>query len=250
MHRFYVSDVSEADKSVHIYGEDVNHIKNVLRLRAGDEITVGDGSGRDYTCNISEITEDCVVADICDITDNAAELRIDLYLFQGLPKADKMEFIIEKAVELGAKAIIPVMMERTVVKLDDKKKPRKLERYNLIAESASKQSRRGIIPEVKNFVNMKEAIEIASKLDMIIVPYESAKGMDYSLEVFKEAADKKKSVGIFIGPEGGFADKEIEALKAAGARIVSLGHRILRTETAGLTTLSIMSFMIETAETE
>ena len=247
MHRFYVSDVSEADKSVHIYGEDVNHIKNVLRLRAGDEITVGDGSGRDYTCNISEIKDDEVVADICNITDNCAELPTDIYLFQGLPKADKMEFIIEKAVELGAKEIIPVMMERTVVKLDDKKKPRKLERYNLIAESASKQSRRGIIPKVSNFVNMKEAIDIASKLDMIMVPYESAKGMDYSLEVFKEAAGNKKSVGIFIGPEGGFADKEIEELKQSGARIVSLGHRILRTETAGLTALSILSFMIESA---
>lgn len=246
MHRFYVSDVSEADKSVHIYGEDVNHIKNVLRLKNGDEITVGDGSGRDYTCVISDLNDECVVADIVDICDNAAELPVDIYLFQGLPKADKMEFIIEKAVEIGAKAIIPVMMERTVVKLDEKKKPRKLERYNLIAESASKQSRRGIIPEVKNFMTMKEAINMASELDMIIVPYESAKGMEYSLEVFKEAATKAKSAAIFIGPEGGFADKEIEALKEAGAKIVSLGHRILRTETAGLTSLSILSFMIET----
>lgn len=245
MHRFYVPGVAEADKSVIIDGEDVNHIKNVLRLRAGDEITVGDGSGRDYTCIISEVSEERVIADIIDINDNAAELACDITLFQGLPKADKMEFIIEKAVEIGATSIVPVMMDRSVVKLDDKKKIRKLERYNLIAESASKQSRRGIIPEVKNFMQMKEAIQFAKAMDMIIVPYESAEGMDYSLEVFKKAASMKK-VGIFIGPEGGFADNEIEELKKEGAYVVSLGHRILRTETAGLTSLSILSFLIET----
>ncbi|MBR3042034.1 MAG: 16S rRNA (uracil(1498)-N(3))-methyltransferase [Eubacterium sp.] len=254
MHRFFVSDISSSDKFVEITGPDVNHIANVLRLSVGDEITVSDGSSRDYLCSISSIdakNEQKVTADIIDIYDSNAELPAEIMLYQGFPKGDKFETIIQKCVELGVHEIIPVMMERTIVKLDDKKQQKKLERYNGISASAAKQSRRGIIPEVSSFVSMKEAVLKASTdSDVIILPYESAEGMQYSRNVFNEVAEgvKKgeiKRISVFIGPEGGFADSEVKSLEEAGAKIISLGHRILRTETAGMTVMSILSFLLD-----
>lgn len=248
MHRFYVDNLSELNKSVTIEGEDVNHIKNVLRLTVGDSITVSDGSSRDYECVIASIS-DVVTADIVDIHDCNAELPVKLRLFQGVPKADKFELIIQKAVELGAAEIIPVMMERTVVKLDDKKQDKKLERYRKIAEAAAKQSRRGIIPEVSSYISFKNAVKTLTEADdkvkrMILVPYESAEGMDYARNIIASAGEYDE-IDIFIGPEGGFADSEIELAKQNGASIISLGNRILRTETAGLAILSILGFTLD-----
>ena len=248
MHRFYVDNLSELNKSVTIEGEDVNHIKNVLRLTVGDSITVSDGSSRDYECVIASIS-DVVTADIVDIHDCNAELPVKLRLFQGVPKADKFELIIQKAVELGAAEIIPVMMERTVVKLDDKKQDKKLERYRKIAEAAAKQSRRGIIPEVSSYISFKNAVKTLTEADdkvkrLILVPYESAEGMDYARNIIASAGEYDE-IDIFIGPEGGFADNEIELAKQNGASIISLGNRILRTETAGLAILSILGFTLD-----
>lgn len=248
MHRFYVDNLSELNKSVTIEGEDVNHIKNVLRLTVGDSITVSDGSSRDYECVIASIS-DVVTADIVDIHDCNAELPVKLRLFQGVPKADKFELIIQKAVELGAAEIIPVMMERTVVKLDDKKQDKKLERYRKIAEAAAKQSRRGIIPEVSSYISFKNAVKTLTEADdkvkrLILVPYESAEGMDYARNIIASAGEYDE-IDIFIGPEGGFADSEIEFAKQNGASIISLGNRILRTETAGLAILSILGFTLD-----
>ena len=248
MHRFYVDNLSELNKSVTIEGEDVNHIKNVLRLTVGDSITVSDGSSRDYECVIASIS-DVVTADIVDIHDCNAELPVKLRLFQGVPKADKFELIIQKAVELGAAEIIPVMMERTVVKLDDKKQDKKLERYRKIAEAAAKQSRRGIIPEVSSYISFKNAVKTLTEADdkvkrLILVPYESAEGMDYARNIIASACEYDE-IDIFIGPEGGFADSEIELAKQNGASIISLGNRILRTETAGLAILSILGFTLD-----
>ncbi len=248
MHRFYVDNLSELNKSVTIEGEDVNHIKNVLRLTVGDSITISDGSSRDYECVIASIS-DVVTADIVDIHDCNAELPVKLRLFQGVPKADKFELIIQKAVELGAAEIIPVMMERTVVKLDDKKQDKKLERYRKIAEAAAKQSRRGIIPEVSSYISFKNAVKTLTEADdkvkrMILVPYESAEGMDYARNIIASAGEYDE-IDIFIGPEGGFADSEIELAKQNGASIISLGNRILRTETAGLAILSILGFTLD-----
>ncbi len=248
MHRFYVDNLSELNKSVTIEGEDVNHIKNVLRLTVGDSITVSDGSSRDYECVIASIS-DVVTADIVDIHDCNAELPVKLRLFQGVPKADKFELIIQKAVELGAAEIIPVMMERTVVKLDDKKQDKKLERYRKIAEAAAKQSRRGIIPEVSSYISFKNAVKTLTEADdkvkrLILVPYESAEGMDYARNIIASAGEYDE-IDIFIGPEGGFADSEIELAKQNGASIISLGNRILRTETAGLAILSILGFTLD-----
>ena len=265
MHRFYVDGCSASDKSIRITGEDVNHILNVLRLGVNDEIVVSDGSSRDFECRIAEINtqgEAYIVANIVDMHDNNAELPAEIYLFQGVPKGDKMETIIQKCVELGVYSVIPVMMERTIVKLDDKKKDKKIARYNLISESASKQSRRGILPKVMDYMTMDEALSFAeSQMDVILFPYEFAEGMDASRKVINELVDdivadikkgngasgetEKKSIGIFIGPEGGFADSEARALEDIGAKTISLGHRILRTETAGMTVMSILSFLLD-----
>lgn len=245
MNRFFVDDPGAfSDRSVVITGEDVNHVKNVLRLKENDELIVSDGRGRDYHCRISGITNEEVVADICDICDNFSELSTEITLFQGFPKGDKMELIIQKTVELGVTRIVPVMTKRTVVKLDDKKAKKKTERYNMIAESAAKQSGRGMIPEVTMPVSFAEAVSMAEKLDMNIIPYEEAEGVEYSRNIIKSIKGKK-SLGIFIGPEGGFAREEVEKALDAGASAITLGHRTLRTETAGMAVISIIMFELE-----
>lgn len=205
---------------------------------------ISDGSKREYLCRIREIRTDSVTADIIDIFDNAAELPTKITLFQGMPKSDKLEFVIQKAVELGVYSIVPVMTKRTVVKLDKDRAAKKLERYNAISQSAAKQSGRGLIPEVKNFMDFKTAVDLASAMDMMIIPYEEAKGMQESRQVISEIRGKRE-IGIFIGPEGGFAREEIEYAVQKGARIITLGNRILRTETAGLAVLSVIMFEIE-----
>lgn len=244
MHRFYVENFSGNGNTIDITGSDVNHIKNVLRLKDGDEIIVGDGAGNDYTCSIEGIEKDRVTAVICDVTRNAAELETKIILFQGMPKSDKLELIIQKAVELGVYEIIPVITKRTVVKIEKNKAEKKLERYNAIAASAAKQSGRGVIPKVMPFMSFPEALSYAEGLDMNIIPYENAEGMEYARSVIKDIKGRK-TLGIFIGPEGGFAKEEAEAAVSMGAKCISLGGRILRTETAGLAALSIIMFEID-----
>ncbi len=244
MHRFYVENFSGNGNTIDITGSDVNHIKNVLRLKDGDEIIVGDGTGNDYTCSIESIEKDRVTAVICDVTRNAAELETKIILFQGMPKSDKLELIIQKAVELGVYEIIPVITKRTVVKIEKNKAEKKLERYNAIAASAAKQSGRGVIPKVMPFMSFPEALSYAEGLDMNIIPYENAEGMEYARSVIKDIKGRK-TLGIFIGPEGGFAKEEAEAAVSMGAKCISLGGRILRTETAGLAALSIIMFEID-----
>lgn len=247
MPRFYVEDCSQAQESITITGEDVNHIKNVLRLSVGDAVTICDGQGKEYICRIREIGTNAVEAGIEDICQNAAELPCAITLFQGMPKSDKMEFIIQKAVELGAVEIVPVMMKRTVVKLEEKKKEKKIERYQAISESAAKQSGRGIIPKVSMFCTWKEAMARMETFDAILLPYESAEGISYARDVVQQVSHLPEGsrIAIFIGPEGGFAQEEVEQAQSAGAKIITLGNRILRTETAGLTILSILMFQME-----
>ena len=172
------------------------------------------------------------------------ELSSKVYLFQGLPKADKMELIIQKAVELGVYEIVPVAAKRCVVKLDDKKAKKKIERWQQIAESAAKQAGRGVIPEVKDVLSFKEALKYAKDLDVVLIPYELAEGMKETKQLISEIKPGQ-SVGIFIGPEGGFERAEVEQAMEAGAKPITLGRRILRTETAGLTILSVLMFQLE-----
>ena len=244
MHHFFVSPDQIDDKYVTITGGDVNHIKNVLRMKVDEELLVSNGQDRDYYCKIEAISDDEIKALILDEEFEGTELPTELYLFQGLPKSDKMELIIQKAVELGVKEIIPVATKRCVVKLDNKKEASKLKRWQAISESAAKQSRRTIIPEVSSVVTFKEAINRAKEFELGIIPYENFKDMKETREVL-EKVQKGIKIGIFIGPEGGFEESEVQYAFENGIRPISLGKRILRTETAGLTILSVLMFQLE-----
>jgi 16S rRNA (uracil1498-N3)-methyltransferase len=202
---------------------------------------------RSDLCEIINCENDTVTAKIIEENFNNTNLPINIYLFQGLPKSDKMELIIQKCVELGVNEIVPVAMKRCVVKLDDKEAESKIKRYQAISESAAKQSNRSIIPEIKRVMSFKEAIEYAKGMDIAIVPYELCEGMD----TFKKALSditKGKTVGVFIGPEGGFEPTEISYALENGITPVSLGRRILRTETAGMTVMSIIMYHLEIQE--
>ena len=188
--------------------------------------------------------EDCAILHILEAEEAGYELPNQIYLFQGLPKGDKMELIIQKAVELGVYSIVPVEMKRCVVKLDEKKAQKKTVRWQQISESAAKQSKRMLIPEVKRVMTWKEALAFAKELDVLLVPYELAKGMKETREIIS-SIKSDQSIGIFIGPEGGFAQEEVQAAIEAGVKPITLGKRILRTETAGMTMLSILMFTLE-----
>jgi 16S rRNA (uracil1498-N3)-methyltransferase len=245
MHRFYVNPNQIINQEIRITGSDVNHIKNVLRMKQGEEIIICNRQGKDCYCIISRVSESEIIADIQSLKDTGTELKARITLFQGLPKQDKMELIIQKAVELGVYEIVPVMTKRTIVKLDDKKKEeKKLERWQAIAEGAAKQSGRGIIPIIKPVQTYAQAIGNASSMDLGLIPYENAKGMQYTKEIMS-SINKHNSIGVFIGPEGGFEESEIEFAITNGLHPITLGRRILRTETAGLAILSMMVLMLD-----
>lgn len=245
MYRFYVEPNQINAESITITGSDVNHIKNVLRMRAGEKIIICNGQGKDFCCIIESESEGQVVASIIEVRDTETELQGQLYLFQGIPKKDKMELIIQKAVELGVYKIIPVMTQRTVVKLEDKKKElKKIERWQNIANSAAKQSNRGIIPTVAEIMSFKDAILFAKNMDCKLIPYENADDIAQTKKIIS-SIDVNQSVCIFIGPEGGFEEKEIQLATEAGIQPITLGRRILRTETAGITILSILMLQME-----
>ncbi len=245
MHRFYVEKEQIADHAAVITGPDVNHIRNVLRMRAGDEIIICNGQGKDCYCIINRVSEKEVIAEVQSVQDTGTELKAGITLFQGLPKQDKMELIIQKAVELGVYEIVPVMTRRVIVKLDDKKKEeKKLERWQAIAEGAAKQSGRGIIPVILPVQTYAQAMEYARTLDCNIIPYENARGIEYTREIINSLPQYRR-IGVFIGPEGGFEEAEVEYAAERGVHPVTLGRRILRTETAGMAVLSMMMLALE-----
>lgn len=245
MYQFFVEPSQIQGKRIIITGSDVNHIKNVLRLKTGEEIAVKNGvDGKEYRCGIEEFARDQIICSLRFIKEEGVELPSKIYLFQGIPKADKMELIVQKAVELGAYEIIPVAVKRCVVKLDEKKAQMKVYRWQGIAEAAAKQCKRGIIPAVKLPMTMKEAAAYARKADVRLIPYELAEDMSHTRKTI-EAIRPGQSVAVFIGPEGGFEENEIETALAAGIEPVTLGKRILRTETAGLAVLSWLMYHLE-----
>ncbi len=244
MHHFFVNPEAVKSEIITITGTDVNHIKNVLRMKSGEQILLSDGQGQDFCCEIESLTEQEIIARIKDKTFERTELSGKFYLFQGLPKGDKMEFIIQKAVELGVTEVIPVHTRRTIVKLDAKKEEKRLERWKAISESAAKQSRRGIIPQITHVMNFSEALKYAESLDINIIPYENFKDMTETKRVLDKIAPNIRA-GIFIGPEGGFEESEIELAMQQGVNPISLGRRILRTETAGMAILSVLMFQLE-----
>lgn len=232
MQHFFVDASQVSEETIRIEGTDVNHMKNVLRMRIGEEVTVSDGQGKEYLCQVRDFEEEQVQLKIVETKASDAELPSKIYLFQGLPKQEKMELIVQKCVELGIYTVVPVSMKRCVVKLDAKKGAKKVERWNTIAASAAKQSGRGIVPEVMSVKTYKEALEMAKNLDVVLVPYECAEGMDHTKELI-QSIKPGQSVGIFIGPEGGFDPDEIALACETGGQVITLGKRILRTETAG-----------------
>ena len=232
-------------KRIIIKGKDVNHIKNVLRMKAGDEISVSNGiDGKEYRCGIDTFWEEEIICELRFVKEEGVELPSKIYLFQGLPKADKMELIIQKAVELGAYEIIPVVAKRSVVKLDEKKAKSKILRWQGIAEAAAKQSKRGIIPRVHEVMGFRDAVSYSSLAQAKMIPYELAEGMEKTKQIIS-GLKPGENIAVFIGPEGGFAEEEIEEAVKAGIIPITLGKRILRTETAGMTVLSILMYHLE-----
>ncbi|MDO4518825.1 MAG: 16S rRNA (uracil(1498)-N(3))-methyltransferase [Eubacteriales bacterium] len=246
MQRFFVNSyqIDEQNRIIEMTGSDVNHMKNVLRMKIGEEVWISDGKSEEYRCSIASYGEAEATLVIEEKCETEYELPAKLYLFQGLPKGDKMELIIQKAVELGAYEIVPVEMKRCVVKLDEKKAGKKVQRWQQIAESAAKQSKRLIIPQIHEVMSYKEAIKYAKELDIVMLPYELAKGMSETRELI-QTIKAGMSAGIFIGPEGGFDEAEIELAVQNDFQPITLGKRILRTETAGMTILSVLMFYLE-----
>ncbi len=243
MYNFFIDESSIEESTAVINGGDFNHIKNVLRMKVGERLLVSVG-GYSHLCEIESFDSDKVNLKVIERDSKDASLPIEIYLFQGLPKSDKMELIIQKAVELGVSEIIPVEMKRCVVKLEPKKADSKIARWQAIAESAAKQSKCTKIPTVKPVIPFRGAIEMAKMLDMLILPYENKEGMKATLEALKQIKGGQK-IGVMIGPEGGFEDSEVELASENGARVVSLGKRILRTETAAITAMSMLMLYAE-----
>ncbi len=245
MYQFFVEPHQISDKTVRIEGQDVNHIKNVLRMKIGEELSVSNGvDGKEYRCGIVAMDEECITCELRFVKEDGVELPSEVYLFQGLPKADKMELIIQKAVELGVHAVVPVATKRCVVKLDDKKAKSKIARWQGIAEAAAKQSKRRIVPEVKDVMSFKEALNFVKDFEVKLIPYELAEDMSKTKEIISTLQPSQR-IAIFIGPEGGFEEVEVDAAILNGVEPITLGKRILRTETAGFTVLSWVMYQLE-----
>ena len=240
MHRFFSQNINS--DNITLCAEDINHAVNVLRLKNGEEIVVCDGNYNDYICRIDDISKKSVHLTLLNHIVNENEPRTNVILFQGLPKSDKMEMIIQKCVELGINSIIPVETARSIAKIKDGGE-KKQARWQSIALAAAKQSHRGIVPKVGSVTGFEETIKQMSGFDLAIIPYEleNSKSINAAL---KKAGKKPKTIAIFIGPEGGFDDSEITFASSAGIVPVSLGKRILRTETAGFAALIMALFAL------
>ncbi len=249
MYQFFAEPSQIQGDRILITGKDVNHIKNVLRLKPGEEISVRTGcDGREYRCGIEELKEDEIVCQLRFIKEEGLELLSKIYLFQGLPKGDKMELIVQKAVELGVYEIIPVASRRAVVKLDEKKAKTRVARWQGIAQAAAQQSRRGIIPQVREVMSFTRAVEYSARAGVRLFPYELAgeKGADMAgTREIISALKPGEDLAVFIGPEGGFDAAEASLAVEEGLIPITLGRRILRTETAGLAVLSILMYHLE-----
>ena len=246
MRKFFVKENQINNDKIEIIDEDVNHIKNVLRLSIGEKIKICDSDNKvNYICEISEMSKQNVICNILETAQNEAEGNVELYIYQGLPKADKMELIIQKGTELGVNTFIPVAMKRSIVKLDGKDEIKKNERWQKIAEVAAKQCGRDLIPKVKHVQKISDIINDIKNYDLLMVAYELEE-TTYIKEELK-ALDKKENykIAIVIGPEGGLEAEEVEKIKSAGAKVISLGKRILRTETVAMQVASIVMYELE-----
>ena len=243
MYHFFVEEEQVNGENAYIKGSDVNHIVNVLRMKVGEELLISVKGDWDYLCKIDDIETERVNLKVLESMEQR-ELPVNITLLQGIPKSDKLEMIIQKAVELGVSEIIPVKTKRVVVKIDEKKVDTKVNRWNAIAESAAKQSKRSIIPKVYEPMSIDNALEIVKDFGVKLIPYENADGIDKTRKIL-DNMDKTKNIAVFIGPEGGFEESEVERIKNSGFEVITLGKRILRTETAGLALLSNIMIRLE-----
>ena len=250
MPKFFVKEEQIQENQIIILGQDVNHIKKVLRAKIGDELQICNSqNGENFLCEIDNLEEEKIICQIKEKIQEQVESNIEVTIFQGLPKADKMELIIQKSVELGVYDITPVEMKRCVVKLNEKDKSKKIERWQKISEVAAKQCGRDIIPQINNIINIKNICNLIQEYDMVLVAYENEEKntLKEQLENIKKQNNSKSKVkiGIIIGPEGGLEEKDVETLKENGAKVITLGRRILRTETVALNVLSIIMYELE-----
>ncbi len=241
MRKFFVEKNQINNGKIEIIGDDVNHIKNVLRLETDTEIMISDGE-KNYISCITEIEKERIICTILKIDETENEAKLSIDIFQGLPKSDKMEYIIQKCTELGVKNFIPVSFKRSIVKLSGKDEEKKILRWQKIAEGAAKQSGRDAIPGVHRIMDINNICKIIEKYDIVLVAYEMEKENYLKKEIDKIKGIKNAKIAFIIGPEGGIEPDEIDQLKNNGAKIVSLGNRILRTETVAITVSSILMY--------
>lgn len=242
MSKFFVKSENVEGNIIRIEGTDVNHIKNVLRMKKQNKLIIcNTENNMNYNCIIESIEKKEIVCKIIENLGSNSETNCNIHLFQGLPKADKMEYIIQKTTELGVKRIIPVKMERCVAKINDKDKINKIDRWRKIAEVAAKQSQRDTIPVIDEIIKLND-INI-DKYDVFIIAYEKEKNI--SIKNLLQKNKQSKNIGILIGPEGGINEKEIKLLQEKGGKLVSLGERILRTETAPIALISMIIYELE-----
>lgn len=246
MYRFFISSEAVTDRSLALTGGDVNHAKNVLRMRAGEELEAVDEDRFLYHCRILELTDEEIRCEILSKEEPDSELASSVTLFMGLPKGDKFELILQKAVELGVSEVVPVLTKRTVSRPEPKKAENKRKRWQAIAEAAARQSKRAVIPEVGEVVSFSEALRRAGEFDVLLIPYEQETDISRTRTLLRGIPAGSR-IGVFIGPEGGFELSEVEAAQAAGAKSLTLGRRILRAETAAIVTLGILMYELEEA---
>lgn len=245
MYKFFVKNEKIEDK-IEIIGDDVNHIKNVLRLKKGDSILIGNKiTSKTYNCEIEDVMEEKIICNNINEIENTTEALTYIHIFQGLPKADKFEFIIEKCTEIGVKEITPVIMKRTVVKLGDKDKLKKMLRWQKIAEVSAKQSKRDCILKINDIIDFKNIFKKVEKYDIVLVAYENEKTTTLKKVLNKLKSNKPLKIAVIIGPEGGIDDDEIELCNINNVNCISLGNRILRTETASIVVASNILYELE-----
>lgn len=242
MHRFFIEDTQIVDGQVFISGENFEHMVKSLRVKIGEKVELSNGKGLEYIASVQEISPNQVLLKIAQEATNSSEMPIEITLYQGLPKYTKMDLIVQKAVELGVTSIVPLIMERTIVEID-KKANKKIERWQKISEEAAKQSKRGIIPVIKPVIKLKDIDKEFEKNDLNLIAFENEE--DSNLKKILIEYNEVKKIGIVIGPEGGISEKEVEYLRALKAKSISLGKRILRTETAGMAMLSMLVYHFE-----
>ena len=246
MQKFFIEESQIENDKIVITGEDVKHISSVLRMQKGEQILIGSKETLEtYLTEIEQIEKEKVVAKIIEKLDTQTESNVEIDLYQGLPKADKMELIIQKTTEIGISKVIPVDMVRCIVKLDEKDAKKKIERWQKVAEGAAKQSKRSKIPEIKNKIKIKDLENIISQYDAFIVAYEEENEVTLKQELKKLREQEKYKIGILVGPEGGITKEEIEKLTSYNAKVVTLGKRILRTETAPIVLTSNIIYELE-----